>query len=138
MGGVPATAGSVVEVIPELVGLGAVGGDRVADHPKGDAGAVALAGEHSGEPTDRHGPLLGRIEHHPAQLAFDQLAGAGLLGVGVELLQRLTGHVVGVFIAHDRALADYTRPRQRLRAQYPLLVVMVTYTLGGIALLLGA
>jgi hypothetical protein len=50
----------------------------------------------------------------------------------------LTGHVLGVFIAHDRAIADYTRSRQRLRAQYPLLVVMVTYTLGGIALLLGA
>jgi hypothetical protein len=50
----------------------------------------------------------------------------------------LSGHVVGVFIAHDRALADYSRSRQRLRAQYPLLVVMVTYTLGGIALLLGA
>ena len=56
----------------------------------------------------------------------------------IQVAAILTGHVVGVFIAHDRALADYTRPRQRLRAQYPLLVVMVTYTLGGIALLLGA
>jgi hypothetical protein len=56
----------------------------------------------------------------------------------IQVVAILTGHVVGVFIAHDRALADYTRPRQRLRAQYPLLVVMVTYTLGGIALLLGA
>ena len=56
----------------------------------------------------------------------------------VQVIAILSGHVVGVFIAHDRALADYTRPRQRLRAQYPLLVVMVTYTLGGIALLLGA
>jgi hypothetical protein len=56
----------------------------------------------------------------------------------VQVLAILTGHVVGVFIAHDRAIADYTRSRHRLRAQYPLLVVMVTYTLGGIALLLGA
>jgi len=56
----------------------------------------------------------------------------------VQVCAILSGHVVGVFIAHDRALADYTRSRQRLRAQYPLLVVMVTYTLGGIALLLGA
>jgi hypothetical protein len=56
----------------------------------------------------------------------------------IQVAAILSGHVVGVFIAHDRALADYTRPRQRLRAQYPLLVVMVTYTLGGIALLLGA
>jgi hypothetical protein len=56
----------------------------------------------------------------------------------VQVVAILTGHVLGVFIAHDRAIADYTRSRQRLRAQYPLLVVMVTYTLGGIALLLGA
>ena len=56
----------------------------------------------------------------------------------VQVVAILSGHVLGVFVAHDRAIADYTRPRQRLRAQYPLLVVMVTYTLGGIALLLGA
>ncbi len=56
----------------------------------------------------------------------------------VQVLAILSGHVVGVLIAHDRAIADYSRSRQRLRAQYPLLVVMVTYTLGGIALLLGA
>ena len=56
----------------------------------------------------------------------------------VQVVAILTGHVLGVFIAHDRAIADYSRSRQRLRAQYPLLVVMVTYTLGGIALLLGA
>ncbi len=56
----------------------------------------------------------------------------------IQVLAILTGHVIGVFIAHDRAIADYARSRHRLRAQYPLLVVMVTYTLGGIALLLGA
>jgi hypothetical protein len=56
----------------------------------------------------------------------------------IQVVAILSGHVVGVFIAHDRAIADYTRPRQRLRAQYPLLMVMVCYTLGGIALLLGA
>jgi hypothetical protein len=56
----------------------------------------------------------------------------------VQVVAILTGHLVAVFIAHDRAIADYDRARHRLRAQYPLLVVMVTYTLGGIALLLGA
>jgi hypothetical protein len=56
----------------------------------------------------------------------------------IQVCAILTGHVVGVFIAHDRAIADYTRPRHRLRAQYPLLMAMVTYTLFGIALLLGA
>jgi hypothetical protein len=28
----------------------------------------------------------------------------------VQVAAILTGHVVGVFIAHDRAIADYTRP----------------------------
>jgi hypothetical protein len=66
-----------------------------------------------------------------------RLVTTGAIAV-VQVVAILTGHVLGVFIAHDRAIADYTRSRQRLRAQYPLLVVMVTYTLGGIALLLGA
>jgi hypothetical protein len=66
-----------------------------------------------------------------------RLVTTGVIAV-VQVTAILTGHVLGVFIAHDRAIADYTRSRQRLRAQYPLLVVMVTYTLGGIALLLGA
>jgi hypothetical protein len=55
----------------------------------------------------------------------------------IQVCAILTGHVLGVFIAHDRAVADYVRSRHRLRAQYPLLMAMVTYTLCGIALLLG-
>jgi hypothetical protein len=44
--------------------------------------------------------------------------------------------VLGVVVAHDRAVATFPR-RNTLRGQYPLLVTMVFYTLGGIALLLG-
>jgi hypothetical protein len=45
------------------------------------------------------------------------------------------GHVLGVVAAHDRAIGLF-KGRAALRGQYPLLVVMVLYTLGGVALLL--
>jgi hypothetical protein len=52
------------------------------------------------------------------------------------------GHVLGVVLAHDRAVrlnADNAVPASRARSsQYPLLLVMVAFTIGGIALLLGA
>jgi hypothetical protein len=54
----------------------------------------------------------------------------------VQVCSIVTGHVLGVVVAHDRAVATFPR-RNTLRGQYPLLVTMVFYTLGGIALLLG-
>ncbi len=47
------------------------------------------------------------------------------------------GHVVGVVSAHDRAVESYDR-RVVERSQYPLLGVMVLYTVGGLGLLLGS
>lgn len=49
----------------------------------------------------------------------------------------VVGHVLGVVAAHDRAVRLF-RGRVATRSQYPLLTVMVVYTLGGVALLLGA
>jgi hypothetical protein len=46
------------------------------------------------------------------------------------------GHVLGVIAAHDRAVGLF-KGRAAVKGQYPLLVVMVAYTLGGVALLLG-
>ena len=46
------------------------------------------------------------------------------------------GHVVGVVLAHDRAVRVAPGPRT-LVAQYPLLLVMVTFTVCGLGLLLG-
>lgn len=46
------------------------------------------------------------------------------------------GHVLGVVIAHDRAVALF-KGRDQVRGQYPLLITMVFYTLSGIALLVG-
>ncbi|MDQ3946794.1 MAG: hypothetical protein M3357_16890 [Actinomycetota bacterium] len=47
----------------------------------------------------------------------------------------VAGHIAGVLLAHDRAVAR-SRGRMATRSQYPLLVAMVGYTVGGLALLL--
>lgn len=49
----------------------------------------------------------------------------------------VVGHVLGVVAAHDRAVSLFNG-RAAVQGQYPLLAVMVAYTLGGVALLLGA
>jgi hypothetical protein len=46
-----------------------------------------------------------------------------------------TGHVLGVTLAHERALLS--APRARASDQLPLVVVMVLFTLGGLGLLFG-
>jgi len=48
----------------------------------------------------------------------------------------VVGHIAGVVLAHDRAVARLG-PKQATRSQYPLLVTMVAYTVGGLALLFG-
>jgi hypothetical protein len=55
----------------------------------------------------------------------------------VQVLSIVTGHVLGVIAAHDRAMGVF-RARDKLVGQLPLLSVMVCYTLGGIGLLVGA
>ena len=49
----------------------------------------------------------------------------------------VAGHVAGVVVAHDRALAVFPA-KDATRSQYPLLAAMVLFTVGGLALLLGA
>jgi hypothetical protein len=51
-----------------------------------------------------------------------------------QLLFIVGGHVLGVIVAHDRAVA-LLRPGAMRRAQLPLLIVMVVYTVGGLLLL---
>jgi hypothetical protein len=51
-----------------------------------------------------------------------------------QLLFIVGGHVLGVIVAHDRAVA-LLRPETMRRAQLPLLTVMVVYTVGGLMLL---
>lgn len=47
------------------------------------------------------------------------------------------GHVLAVAVAHDRALERWPR-RLAMRSQYPMLGVMICYTIIGLLLLLGA
>ena len=50
----------------------------------------------------------------------------------------MLGHVAGLTLAHDRALAIYARPRDATRSQYWMLAVMVTFTSLGLWLLSAA
>ena len=49
----------------------------------------------------------------------------------------VVGHILGVIVAHERAVASF-RGRQAVTSQYPLLAVMVLFTLGGVSLLVSA
>ena len=46
----------------------------------------------------------------------------------------VVGHVLGLIVAHDRAVALSPSPRVALRTQYVMLTLMVVYTVGGLAL----
>ena len=60
-------------------------------------------------------------------------AAIALVQVGAIVL----GHIVGVASAHDRSV-ELFEGANKTRAQYPLLAVMVLYTIAGIALLVGS
>jgi hypothetical protein len=53
----------------------------------------------------------------------------------VQVLALITGHVSGLALAHDRALATYRSPQEAVRSQYWMLVIMVGFTSLGLWLL---
>ena len=53
----------------------------------------------------------------------------------VQVIALTVGHVAGLAIAHDRAVALLENPGDALRSQYPMLALMVLYTVGGLWLL---
>jgi hypothetical protein len=53
----------------------------------------------------------------------------------VQIAVLVVGHISGLVIAHDRAVALFESRADALRSQYPMLGLMVLYTLGGIWLL---
>ena len=53
----------------------------------------------------------------------------------VQVAALVVGHVAGLAIAHDRAVAVFQGSRKALEAQLPMLALMVVYTLGGMWLL---
>lgn len=50
----------------------------------------------------------------------------------VQVVALVVGHVAGLSVAHDRAVAVFDDRRAALRSQYPLLALMVLYTVGGL------
>jgi hypothetical protein len=55
----------------------------------------------------------------------------------IQVIAIVGGHIAGVVVAHDRALDD-EQPDVAIRSQYPLLAVMVLYTVIGLWLLWNA
>ena len=64
------------------------------------------------------------------------LADATLVAV-LQVCAVVTGHVLGVVLAHDRAVRLLPR-RHAVVGQLPMLVLMVGYTVGGLCLLFAA
>ncbi len=54
----------------------------------------------------------------------------------VQVAAIVVGHVLGVVLAHDRAVRE--TPRRATRGQLPLVAVMIAYTVGGLGLLLSS
>lgn len=91
-------------------------------------GFLALLSDPFGEGWDLFGTAGDRIDYTvvtPDQIAYVQVAAIVL------------GHVAGVVAAHDRAVDRWSH-RVAVRSQYPLLGVMVVYTVAGLLLLLNA
>ena len=89
---------------------------------------VALLSDPFGEGWDLFGTASNLIDFtvvSPNQIAYVQVAAI------------VVGHVFGVVAAHDRAVEVYPE-RVAVRSQYPLLGVMIAYTVGGLLLLLNA
>lgn len=53
----------------------------------------------------------------------------------LQVVAVVTGHVLGVIAAHDRSVRLFP-PAKAVAGQLPLLALMITYTVGGLSLLL--
>ena len=81
----------------------------------------------------------------PLGRGWDLLGGAdatinyGAIGANtvwyVQVGVLIVGHVLALVLAHERALVCYPSPRAATRSQYPMLVVMVVFTVLGLYLL---
>jgi hypothetical protein len=90
-------------------------------------GAIALVSDPFGLGWDLFGTAQRSIDYtlvSPNAIAYVQVAAI------------VAGHVAGVVLAHDRALALFPKA-VATKSQYPLLAAMVAFTVGGLALLLG-
>jgi hypothetical protein len=89
--------------------------------------ALALASD----PLGRGWDLFGTAEW---QISYSALSTRTIAYVQVGAV--VLGHVAGVVLAHDRAVSRFP-VKAATRSQYPLLAVMVMYTVGALVILLG-
>jgi hypothetical protein len=82
------------------------------------------------DPFGRGWDLFGTASYRPV---LDLLSPNTVWYVQVGAL--VVGHVLGLALAHDRAVALFRSPGKALRTQYAMLVLMVAYTVGGLWLL---
>jgi hypothetical protein len=87
---------------------------------------------HLSDPLGNGSDWLGLADHQ----ANTALLQPTLVAV-VQVVAVVTGHVLGVVLAHDRAVRLFPHRRAML-GQLPLLALMVAYTCGGLALLFSA
>ena len=87
---------------------------------------------HLSDPFGRGWDLLGTATYVPdfTLISTDTIAWVQTAAIAV-------GHVMAVAVAHDRAVERWPR-RLAVRSQYPMLAVMICYTIVGLLLLLGA
>lgn len=82
------------------------------------------------DPLGRDADLLGTAGQ---QIDYGVIQATGIWYVQVGAL--VCGHVAGLVLAHDRAVALYSDPHAATRSQYWMLVVMVAFTSAGLWLL---
>jgi hypothetical protein len=88
--------------------------------------AIPLASDPLGYGWDLFGTLDYRINVQP--LSADNVW-------YLQTAALIVGHIIGLVLAHDKALAVFGTTRVALRTQYPLLALMILYTVGGLWLL---
>lgn len=81
-------------------------------------------------PLGRHADLFGTARWH---INYGFVGSTAIWYVQVAAL--VLGHVSGLILAHDRALAAYRGTREAVRSQYWMLAVMVSFTCLGLWLL---
>ena len=92
---------------------------------QGQATAALLS-----DPLGRGSNLLGTAS---ARIDYGVISATGIWYVQVGAL--VSGHVAGLMLAHDRAVAVYRKAREATRSQYWMLLVMIAFTTLGLWLL---
>jgi hypothetical protein len=84
----------------------------------------------SSDPLGEGSDLLGTAD---ATIDYNAVSAQAIWYVQVGAL--VIGHVAGLILAHDRAIALYKDPREATRSQYWMLLIMIGFTSLGLWLL---